>query len=92
MKIIKVIYDSNCKFILDIINNLPNKRIFIETYNYESKAEQKTARGILTRFGTKNLPLIVFEDENLVEYNAIWSERNPNWEEEINKILNDENS
>ena len=44
----------------------------------------------MTIFGTKLLPLIVFEDENLKEYNAIWSERNPDWAEEINKILADE--
>jgi hypothetical protein len=92
MKIIKTVYDEKCKFILEIIKNLPHKRIFTEFYNYDNKSERKIAQGILTRFGTKKLPLIVFEDENLIEYNAIWSERNPDWKEEINKILNNENS
>ena len=43
----------------------------------------------MTRHGTPNVPLIVFKDENLKEYAAIWSESNPDWLAEINKILNE---
>ena len=32
-------------------------------------------------------PLIVFADENLDEYAAIWSETNPDWKLEIERIL-----
>ena len=43
----------------------------------------------MTRFGTKNVPLVVFENENLDEYAAIWSEQNPDWEKEISDKLNE---
>ena len=43
----------------------------------------------MTRFGTTKVPLIVFADENLEEFNAIWSEQSPNWEEEIKNILSE---
>ena len=33
-----------------------------------------------TRFGSKNFPLLIFEDENLEEIAAIWSEEDPEWE------------
>ena len=41
----------------------------------------------MVRHGTKNVPLIVFEDENLQEVSAIWSEQNPDWKSEILKNL-----
>ena len=42
----------------------------------------------MTRHGTKEVPLIVFADENLQEVSAIWSEQKPDWKEEILKNLN----
>ena len=39
-------------------------------------------------FGTTNLPLIIFQDENLKDIFAIWSENNPDWEKEILNKLN----
>ena len=92
MKILKVVYNNTCKSILNIVDGIDKTKysLFIEVYNINNRKDKKEAQGIMTRFGTKMLPLIVFEDENLKEYNAIWSERNPNWEEEINKILADE--
>lgn len=92
MKIIKVIYSNSTKGILQVLDRLDKTKysLYIEVYNINNKKDKKNAQGIMTRFGTKILPLIVFEDENLVEYKAIWSETNPNWEEEINKILADE--
>ena len=92
MKILKVVYNNNCKSILNIIDGIDKTKhsIFVEVYNINNRKDKKEAQGIMTRFGTKLLPLIVFEDENLKEYNAIWSERNPDWAEEINKILADE--
>ena len=89
MKILKVIYDNNTSFILDILVQISIK-IYIETYNISHYKSYKKAIPILTRFGTKNVPLIVFEDENLQEYGAIWSESNPDWKLEIFKILSNE--
>ena len=88
MKILKVIYDDTSKFILDVLINISVK-IYLEEYNISNYKEKKKALPIMTRWGTKNVPLLVFEDENLNEYNAIWSERNPDWLIEINKILDE---
>jgi hypothetical protein len=88
VKILKVIYDNDSKYILDIVHNLPIK-VYIEMYDAKHHKEKKKAIPIMTRHGTTNVPLLVFEDENLEEYAAIWSESNPDWLVEINKILND---
>jgi uncharacterized membrane protein YoaT (DUF817 family) len=88
MKIIKVIYDDNSTFIIDIINNL-NIKVLTEFYNVNHYKERRKALPIMTRFGTAKVPLLVFEDENLKEYTAIWSEQNPDWAEEIIKKLMD---
>lgn len=88
MKILKVIYDDDTKFILDIVRNLPFK-VYIEEYTISDYRQKKKALPIMTRHGTGNVPLIVFEDENLEEIAAIWSESKPNWLAEINTILND---
>jgi hypothetical protein len=88
MKILKVVYDDDTKFILDIVHNLSTK-VYIEEYTISDYRQKKKALPIMTRHGTSNVPLIVFEDENLKEIAAIWSESNPDWLVEINKILND---
>ena len=88
MKIIKVIYNSESEFILGIVDTVPAKHI-IEKYNMDFHKDKKKAREILERYGTKNLPLIVFENENLDEYAAIWSEQSPDWRVEINNKLNE---
>ena len=88
MKIIKVIYNSESEFILGIVDAVPSKHI-IEKYNTDFHKDRKKAREILERHGTKNLPLVVFENENLDEYAAIWSEQNPDWRVEINNKLNE---
>lgn len=88
MKILKVVYSNETKFILDIISNLETK-CALEFYNISNYKEKKRAVPIMTRFGTTNVPLLVFADENLEEYNAIWVEQSPHWTEEINKILNE---
>ena len=88
MKIIKVIYNSESEFILGIVDAVPAKHI-IEIYNMDFHKDKKKAREILERYGTKNLPLIVFENENLDEYAAIWSEQSPDWRVEINNKLNE---
>lgn len=87
MKILSVIYNNDCKFILDIVNNY---NVIIETFNISNYREKKKAIPIMTRHGAKQVPLLVFSDENLEEYKAIWNESNPDWDKEINKILNNE--
>lgn len=89
MKVIKVIYDINTQFINNIVDNIKHK-VIVERFTLDDYKQKKKAIPIMTRFGTTKVPLIVFEDENLIEYAAIWSEQNPSWEEEINKILTDE--
>ena len=88
MKILKVVYDNNSRFILDIVDNISFKLI-IEKFNIDLFKEKKRAIPIMSRFGTTKVPLIVFADENLEEFNAIWSEQSPNWEEEIKNILSE---
>ena len=86
MKIIKVIYDDKTTFINKIIDNITEK-VIIERFNLEDYKQRKKALPIMTRHGTMNVPLVVFADENLDEYAAVWSEQKPDWELEINKIL-----
>lgn len=86
MKTIKVIFDDNSAFIMDIVD-LFSEYAFIESYYIEDYRDKKKARPIQTRHGTLNLPLIVFEDENLIEVDAIWPETNPDWLTEIDKKL-----
>ena len=88
MKVIKVVYNDETKFIVDIVNAIKEKHL-LELYNTDFHKDKKKAREILERHGTRNLPLIVFENENLDEYAAIWSEQNPDWRVEINNKLNE---
>ena len=86
MKIIKVIYDDKTTFINKIIDNITEK-VIVERFTLEDYKQRKKALPIMTRHGTMNVPLVVFADENLDEYAAVWSEQKPDWELEINKIL-----
>lgn len=90
MKVVKIIYSEETKFILDIMSRINIKHIS-ELYDVSFHKDKKKAKEIMERYGTKNTPLIVFENENLEEYAAIWSESNPDWEKEINKKLNNKN-
>jgi len=90
MKFITVIYNDNCKFILDIISKIQNPDL-IEYFNIDDYRQKKKAIPIMTRHGTNLVPLIVFQDENLKEISAIWSEQNPDWEQEIINNLNQTN-
>lgn len=84
MKIIKVIYNDSTSFILDILFSIKEVKYF-EKYNIDDYKQKKKALPIMVRHGTKEVPLIVFEDENLQETSAIWSESKPNWVETIQK-------
>ena len=88
MKIIKVLYNKETKFIRDIVDRLKSHHI-VEYYDIDYYKDKKKSFEIMTRFGTKNVPLVVFENENLDEYAAIWSEQNPDWEKEISDKLNE---
>ena len=87
MKIIKLVYNQESEYLTQIIKNLSGNNI-LEFYNIDYNSDRKKSRELMTRFGTKNVPLVVFCDENLEEYTAIWSESNPDWELEIKKKLN----
>ena len=86
MKIIKVVYDDSTDFILNTVF-LFEKQAIVEYYNTGVNKEEKSARVIQTNYGTKNVPLVVFEDENQEGYAAIYSENNPDWKKEIEKHL-----
>ena len=86
MKIIKAIYNDDTKFILDILSEM-DQRVLIEEYNISDYRQKKNALPIMTRHGTKQVPFLVFADENLEEYAAIWNEQKPDWKLIINKIL-----
>jgi len=86
MKIIKVVYNNSTDFIVEIVNCFKKFGI-IEFYNMDHFKDRKKGSPIQGRFGTKNLPLIVFADENLEEVDAIWPENSPDWKKEIiNKL------
>ena len=86
MKVLTVIYDDKSEYILDIVKSI-QKKVLIQTFTLDDYKQKKKAIPILTRHGTLNVPLIVFADENLDEYAAIWSETNPDWKLEIERIL-----
>ena len=86
MKVIKVIFNNETTFINDIVSDIDIPHIF-EGYNISYLKDRRKAREIMERHGTKNIPLVVFEDENLQEVSAIWSEQNPDWKSEILKNL-----
>lgn len=86
MKVLKIVYNNETKFILDVIKDIKIKN-YHECYNLDIFKDRKKAIPLMTRFGTKNVPLVVLLDENLNEIDAIWSEDNPDWKEVINKKL-----
>ena len=86
MKVLKVVYSNETNFILDVIKDIKIKN-YHECYNLDIYKDRKKAIPLMTRFGTKNVPLVVLLDENLNEIDAIWSENSPDWEVEITKKL-----
>ncbi len=86
MKVIKVIFNNDTKFITDIISEIDIPYI-LEEYNISYIKDRKKCREMMERHGTRSVPLIIFEDENLKEYSAIWSEQKPDWKLEILKKL-----
>ena len=84
-----VVYDDSCRFILDILDSI-EFGIKVETYDYNHYKERKKALPIMTRNGTRNLPVIEFVDMDGEESEVIWSESNPNWKDEIIRIANKE--
>lgn len=87
MKVIKAVYDDATDYILRIVAEFESIPTIVETFNMDDFKQAKKGRPILTRHGTSNLPLVVFEDENLEEVAAIWSEENPDWLVAISKKL-----
>ena len=86
MKVVRIAYNKDTKFIIDIIEKF-EEYFYLEKYNLNNRKESKIVRSIQTELGSKKLPLIAIQDENLDLIGAIWSENNPNWEEEIIKHI-----
>lgn len=86
MKTISVIYNKDTSFIVDIANEF-EKVSYLEFLNIDYTKDKRKARKLQEDFGSQNLPLLVFEDENLEYCGAIWSEENPNWKDKIIKLL-----
>lgn len=82
--ITEVVYDRNCKFILDFIYNYEDKSE-IRTYNFDHHKEKKKAISIMTYNGTKNLPLVVITSEDTEK--VFWSENNPDWKTELDNFF-----
>jgi len=87
MRVVKVVYNNNTKFILDILKNIKGNFI-AEYFNLDKRKEQKSARVIQTELGSKNSPLVAILDENLELVGAVWPENNPDWEKEITHKIN----
>lgn len=88
MRVFRVVYDEDSNFILEVFNKIEGKFI-VEFFSLDKRKDQKTARGIQTSMGTKEVPIIQILDENLEIVGGIWKESNPDWEEEINNIINE---
>lgn len=86
MRIIRVVYSNKTKFILDIVEKF-KARYIVETYNLDKRKEIKTAKTIQENMGTKNVPLISIEDENMEIVEGIYSETSPDWQTELIKKL-----
>lgn len=86
-QVVRVVYDDSCRFILDIFEGIDPEIIEVETYNFDHYKEKKLALPIMTRNGSRNLPLVEFVDEEGESPKVIWSETKPDWGQEISKIL-----
>lgn len=82
MRVVRVAYNNDTKFILDIFENIEGNFI-TEFFSLDKRKEQKSARGIQTDLGSKKVPLVAILDENLELVGAVWPENNPDWKEEI---------
>lgn len=87
MLTLNVIYNDSTSYILDIINEF-EKKVYLELYNLDKPRQRTKVRKLREDHGTKNVPLLVFQDENLDYFDAIWPEYVPDWREEIIKIIN----
>jgi hypothetical protein len=87
MKTIKIVYNNDTKFILDIVKEFKS-RAYIEPYNSNVSRLRGKIYKMQEAFGSRKFPLIIFEDENMEELSAIWSESNPDWKLEIEEMLN----
>lgn len=86
MKTLKVIHNNKTNFIVNIALKFQDK-FYLEIFNADIYKDRGKVYSTQEDYGTKNFPLLVFEDENLEGFSAIWSEQNPDWEKEINNVL-----
>ena len=84
---IRVVYSDSSRFILDILDSI-EFGIKVETYDYSHYKERRKALSIMVRNGTMSLPLIEFEGIDGEPGEVIWSETNPDWQQEIINLAN----
>lgn len=87
MRVIKVVYNKDTNFIVDIVEEFKDNCI-LEFYSINKRQDMKKARVIQEDMGTKNLPVIAIEDENFELVGGIYSESKPNWRSELISKLN----
>jgi len=87
MKVVKVVYNKDTNFIIDIVEEFKDKCI-LEFYSINKRQDMKKARVIQEDMGTKNLPVIAIEDENFELVGGIYSESKPDWRSELILKLN----
>jgi len=74
MRVIKLVYNNETKDNVFSILDKVTYPIYLETYNFDNYKQRKNAILLMTRHGAKQLPILIFENENVVEYAAYWPE------------------
>ena len=72
MKTIKVIYNQESKWVLDLMSKIHD--VVIESYDRDHHKDKKKSILLMARYGAKLTPLLIFSDDEGVEYDAYWTE------------------
>lgn len=94
MKTVIKVYKSNCKPCQDLSEVLDEVKkdteFKLEEYNIEATEfkERKIAKGHLMKWGTTNIPLVLFQDDNGEVYAAHYYEHGAATVETIKNKLN----
>ena len=60
MKVVKIVYDKESRWIIELFDEFEDE-IFLELFDYDHYKEKKKAIAVLTQYGARQKPLIVFE-------------------------------
>jgi hypothetical protein len=86
MNTLNIIYNKKSDFILPIVEEFKGQ-CYIDLYNMDTYKYRSVIKKMQEEFGSKNYPLIIIQNENLQNIDAIWSESDPDWKKEITKKL-----